>query len=295
MEIVRYCTKSSPTPRIGVHEGAGIVDLAGRASLDELWSLSVAQLRSELGRVRAANGTSVADATILAPIDGRTEVWAAGVTYEISREARLEESKHSANVYEQVYGAGRPELFFKSTAWRVSGPGDPIGVREDSTLDVPEPEVALVVNQYGEIVGLTVCNDVSSRSIEGENPLYLPQAKIYMGACALGPGIRPIWEVSDPYNLDISLTITRDGTVAWSGSANSRRLHRRYEELVRYLFIADRHPAGVVLATGTCLVPEAPFGLEPGDRVAITVSEVGTLENDVARGLAQLDEARAGR
>ena len=160
-----------------------------------------------------------------------------------------------------------------------------MAVRSDSTLDVPEPEVALVINAFGEIVGYTVCDDVSSRSIEGENPLYLPQAKIYLGSCALGPMVRPAWEVADPYALRIELTIRRSGAVAWQGSASTAQLHRRYDDLAGYLMRADVYPEGVVLSTGTCLVPPAPFSLEAGDVVEMSIDEIGTLTTDVVRGL----------
>jgi 2-dehydro-3-deoxy-D-arabinonate dehydratase len=156
---------------------------------------------------------------------------------------------------------------------------------------VPEPEVALVVTSAGEIAGYTVCNDVSSRSIEGENPLYLPQAKNYLGACAVGPMIRPSWEIGDPYALSIELTISRAGTVEWTGTASTAQLRRRYDELVRYLMFADVHPEGAVLSTGTCLVPPMPFTLDEGHAVRISVGEVGTLENPVLRGLAAISSA----
>ena len=230
-------------------------------------------------------GLPLEEVEVLAPIDGRTEVWASGVTYEILREARVEESERAADAYELVYNAERPELFFKSASWRVVGDGGAVALRSDSTLDVPEPEVALVINAFGEIVGYAVCDDVSSRSIEGENPLYLPQAKIYLGSCALGPMIRPAWEVADPYALRIALTIRRSGAVAWQGSASTAQLHRRYDDLVGYLTRADIYPEGVVLSTGTCLVPPAPFSLAAGDVVEISIDEIGTLTTEVVRGL----------
>jgi 2-dehydro-3-deoxy-D-arabinonate dehydratase len=227
--------------------------------------------------------------TLLAPIDGRTEVWASGVTYEISREARVEESEHEADIYRRVYDAARPELFFKAVSWKVSGTGEPIAVREDSEVDVPEPELAVVCNRDGEIVAYSVCNDVSSRSIEGENPLYLPQAKVYLGSCALGPSLRPAHEIPDPYALEIALEIERDGETIWRGKTSTAQLHRRLDELVAYLFRADRFPEGAVLSTGTCLVPDMPFSLRSGDVVAITIEEIGTLRNPVVSGLAALD------
>jgi 2-dehydro-3-deoxy-D-arabinonate dehydratase len=205
-------------------------------------------------------------------------VWAAGVTYERSSEARQEESV-VADVYSRVYDAARPELFFKSVAWRVAGPGEPVGIRDDSEIDVPEPELALVVNAGGDIVGYTVCDDVSSRSIEGENPLYLPQAKVYAGCCALGPGIRPFWEV--PYALGIQVEVLRDGHRVWDGTTSTKMLHRRFDDLVAYL---GRHlglPDGAVLSTGTGLVPSLDFTLAVGDTVTVTVDGIGTLSNPV--------------
>jgi 2-dehydro-3-deoxy-D-arabinonate dehydratase len=198
----------------------------------------------------------------------------------------MEESEQSADVYERVYAAERPELFFKSAAWRVSGPGAPVSVRSDSTVDVPEPELAVVLNAAGAVAGYTVCNDMSSRSIEGQNPLYLPQAKIYLGGCAVGPSIRPAWEVPDPYALTIELEITRDGTVAWQGSASTAALHRRIDELAAWLLREDEFPAGVVLSTGTSLVPDLPFTLEAGDQVRIRILGIGELVNPVVRGKA---------
>jgi len=288
VDIVRYRTMESSAHRVGVRDQGQVFALPGVGSLGALWALPLAEIRrrvQERGRVPAG------EITLLPPIDGRTEVWAAGVTYVISREARVEESERSADVYRQVYEAERPELFFKSAAWRVAGDGQTIAVRADSVVDVPEPEVALVINRFGEIAGYTACNDVSSRSIEGENPLYLPQAKIYLGGCALGPAIRPSWEIADPYDLGIELTIRRDGAVAWHGQARTSALRRTFDELAGYLMRADVHPDGVVLATGTCLVPPAPFSLADGDVVAVAVDQVGVLTTGVVRGLDRMREA----
>ena len=205
-------------------------------------------------------------------MDGRTEVWAAGVTYERSgpRGWRRASSRRTSTT--GCTRRARPELFFKSAAWRVSGPGAPVSVRSDSSIDVPEPELAVVLNAAGAVAGYTICNDMSSRSIEGENPLYLPQAKIYLGGCAVGPWIVPAWEVPDPYALTIELTIARDGSTAWAGSASTAALHRKIDELAAYLFRADEFPAGVILSTGTSVVPELPFTLEAGDEVRIRIS-----------------------
>jgi 2-dehydro-3-deoxy-D-arabinonate dehydratase len=283
MRIVRYRAGGSARPRVGLVDEDSVAELTDVGSLAELWALPLADLPARLADGPRADPVPLDSVDLLAPVDGRTEVWAAGVTYETSRAARVEESERAASVYELVYDAERPELFFKSAAWRVVGPGGRLGIRADSTVDVPEPEVALVVNRFGEIVGYTVCNDMSSRSIEGENPLYLPQAKIYRGACGLGPGITPAWAVPDPYRLPIALTIHRAGAPVWHGEASTATLHRRLDDLVSYLMRADDHPDGVILSTGTCLVPPAPFTLADGDTVEIAVGGLGVLRNPVAR------------
>jgi 2-dehydro-3-deoxy-D-arabinonate dehydratase len=288
VDIIRYHSSESPVPLVGVRDQGQVFGLPGVGSLAALWSLPLAEIRQ---RVQEGERIPAGEVTLLPPIDGRTEVWAAGVTYFTSREARVEESERSADVYRQVYEAERPELFFKSAAWRVAGHGQTIAVRADSVVDVPEPEVALVINRFGDIAGYTACNDVSSRSIEGQNPLYLPQAKIYLGGCALGPAIRPAWEIADPYDLGIELTIRRDGAVAWRGQASTSALRRKFGDLVGYLLRADFHPDGVVLATGTCLVPPAPFSLADGDIVSVGVAEVGVLTTGVVRGLDRMREA----
>jgi 2-dehydro-3-deoxy-D-arabinonate dehydratase len=219
----------------------------------------------------------------LAPIDGETEVWAAGVTYKRSEEARVEESA-TPDIYTRVYRAERPELFFKANPRRVAGPGQPVVVRADSTWDVPEPELAIVINAHAEIVGYTIGNDVSSRSIEGENPLYLPQAKVYDGCCALGPGIVPAWDVADPYALGIRMRIQRGGQPHWTGETSMREFARRLEQLVEVLFREDNFPSGVMISTGTALVPDSPFTLEAGDEVEIEIDHIGSLRNPVVRG-----------
>jgi 2-dehydro-3-deoxy-D-arabinonate dehydratase len=280
MDIVRFAIGTAA--RVGITDGNSVTDL-GVASVAELLAEPAAALRH---RLETAGGTRypLANVTLLAPVDGRTEVWAAGVTYELSQRERMKETQDAARFYQQVYEAERPELFFKSAAWRVAGPGQPIAVRADSAIDVPEPELALVLNADAEICGYTVCNDVSSRTIEGQNPLYLPQAKIYLGGCALGPSIRPVWEVPDPYRLEIRLTIARDGADVWAGSASTAGLHRKFGELVEHLYRADVFPDGVILATGTSLVPELPFTLADGDVVTIGIEDVGVLVNPVVRG-----------
>jgi 2-dehydro-3-deoxy-D-arabinonate dehydratase len=273
---------------IGIREDGQIYTLPGVISLASLWALPLAEIRLRVSQREPAWRLAPDAVTLLPPIDGRTEVWGAGVTYESSRLARVEESERSADVYELVYAAKRPELFFKSAAWRVVGDGQAAAIRDDSTVSVPEPEVALVVNRFGEIVGYTVCDDMSSRSIEGENPLYLPQAKTYLGSCALGPAIRPAWEIADPYDLAIEMTILRDGAVAWQGKASTAALRRRFDELIGYLLHADIHPDGVVLSTGTCVVPPGTFSLAAGDVVRIEIAGIGVLTTSVVCGLADV-------
>ncbi|MBE3015922.1 fumarylacetoacetate hydrolase family protein [Microbispora sp. NEAU-D428] len=230
----------------------------------------------------AAPDCPLTEVRLLAPVDGAMEVWAAGVTYLRSRDARVEESTLKS-VYELVYDAERPELFFKSPAWRVVVDGEPVGIRSDSELNVPEPELALVMNRFEEIVGYVVCNDMSSRSVEGENPLYLPQAKLYAGACALSSGIRPAWEV-DPSDLAIRLTITRKGAVIWDGTTSTKQIRRPFTQLAAYLFHSENYPHGVVLATGTGLVPDLDFRLHAGDLITVTIDEIGELRNPVVVG-----------
>ncbi|WP_232662897.1 fumarylacetoacetate hydrolase family protein [Pseudonocardia sp. TRM90224] len=278
MEIVRYVGDGGQVA-VGLREGGTVAPLPF-GSVAELLRLPLAGLRDQL--VPSGPTVDVADVRLLPPLDGRTEVWAAGVTYERSRSGRVEESAE-ASVYEKVYDAERPELFLKAVPWRVVTDGEPIAIRADSTLDVPEPELTLVANQFGEIVGYTICNDMSSRSIEGENPLYLPQAKIYNGSCALASGIRPAWEV-DPADLAITAKVLRGGEVAFEGETSTSRLHRSLTDLVGALFAGLDFPDGALLATGTGIVPELSFSLDEGDTVEITIAQVGTLSNPVVRG-----------
>jgi 2-dehydro-3-deoxy-D-arabinonate dehydratase len=291
VRIIRFLADGEPLT--GVLNGDVITTVAAVPGVGGLLSLPLGEIR-EICAAPGGEIVSREQAELLAPIDGRTEVWAAGVTYERSRDARMSESENSADIYDRVYAAERPELFFKSAAWRVSGPGAPVSVRADSSIDVPEPELAVVLNSAGDVVGYTICNDLSSRSIEGENPLYLPQAKIYLGGCAVGPWITPAWEIPDPYDLTIGLTISRAGTVAWEGSASTARLHRRIDELAAYLFREDDFPEGALLSTGTSLVPDLPFTLQAGDEISITISGIGELTNPVVRGKAAVAAARKG-
>ena len=219
---------------------------------------------------------------LLAPV-GAQEVWAAGVTYERSREGRRDESQESgaAVFYSRVYDAERPELFFKAPGWRVVAPYGKIRVRRDARWSVPEPELVLVINRDAQIIGYTLGNDVSSRDIEGENPLYLPQAKVYDGSCAIGPAILV---TEEPLDLDteINLLIERGGKTIFEGKVPLRRIHRELNVLVEYLYRELSFPAGAFLLTGTGIVPPNDFTLLPGDFVKITAAPLGELVNEVA-------------
>jgi 2-dehydro-3-deoxy-D-arabinonate dehydratase len=232
----------------------------------------------------ATNGKAAASldrATILAPIVGQ-EVWAAGVTYYRSRNARMEESKDAGggSFYDRVYAAERPELFFKATGRRVIGPGGAVRIRSDAKWSVPEPELTLLINPAGEIIGYTVGNDMSSRDIEGENPLYLPQAKVYDGSCALGPCVLLSNEPLDKAAA-IRLEITRDAKSVFTGSTTLAELKREPKELSHFLFRDSTFPQGVFLMTGTGIVPADDFTLASGDTIRITIDGIGTLENFV--------------
>jgi 2-dehydro-3-deoxy-D-arabinonate dehydratase len=210
------------------------------------------------------------------------EVWAAGVTYERSREARMHESAER-DVYQRVYDAERPELFLKATGPRVVGPGAPVGLRSDSNWQVPEPEIGIVLGASGEIVGYTLGNDMSSRDIEGDNPLYLPQAKIFAASCALGPIVVAARDIADPYDLDVTLQIERDGTTVFEDATTTARLHKQFDVLSAYLRRDNWIAPGTVLLTGTGIVPPDDFTLEVGDVVEIGCSAIGVLRNPCAR------------
>jgi len=233
----------------------------------------------------AAKGAQVADFPsdqIKAPI-GNQEVWAAGVTYYRSRSARIEESKDAGggDFYDRVYSAERPELFFKATASRVAGPHEHVRIRSDASWSVPEPELTLLVNPRGEIIGYTIGNDMSARDIEGENPLYLPQAKVYDRSCALGPCVLVSSEPL-PTSTPIRVEIFRNRQSEFAGATTLAGLKRTPATLVEYLFRDNRFPLGTFLMTGTGIVPPDSFTLKSGDRIEITIEPIGTLTNEVA-------------
>jgi 2-dehydro-3-deoxy-D-arabinonate dehydratase len=228
--------------------------------------------------------TRLAKMKLLVPIDA-PEVWAAGVTYERSREARNYETTggrlDSVTCYDKVYDADRPELFMKSTSARTVGTGEDVYLRSDSHWQIPEPELGLVLNRNGRIIGYTIGNDMSSRDIEGENPLYLPQAKIWHRSCSIGPAIRLAETIEDPYRFEIICRIHRNGIKVFEGSANTSQLKRKLDDLVSYLARDNIIFDGTVLLTGTCIVPPNEFTLEDGDCVDIEIPGIGILSNPV--------------
>jgi 2-dehydro-3-deoxy-D-arabinonate dehydratase len=277
--IVRHLVPGDDRPRLGVADGRGNIHPLVGVDLDELLRQPLTAIREQVERALGSDTIACAEATLLAPVESQ-EVWAAGVTYLRSRDARLEESGGS-DVYAQVYVSDRPELFFKSPGWRVSGPAGTIGVRADSSWNVPEPELAVVVNAHREIVGYTVGNDVSSRDIEGANPLYLPQAKVYDGACALGPGIRPAWELPAQPAFDLRLEVCRDGRILTEGAVSTTSMARTFDDLVAWLWAALTFPVGAVLLTGTGIVPDSAVSLREGDEVTISADGIGAIRNTV--------------
>lgn len=262
--------------RLAVGDGATAPThvLDGTDEIDELLATG-----ADLSGVVDLPRSPIGDHTVVTPVGGQ-EVWASGVTFEESRFAREAESAVPDH-YRDVYFAERPELFLKATPGTVRGPGQTIGVRGDSSWDVPEPELALVVNSIGEIVALTLGNDVSSRSIEGANPLYLPQAKVYDESCSVGPCLVPRTDLGELSDLAISMSIQREGQIEFEGSAELAKLKRHPEELVEWLFRARSFPKGVILLTGTGIVPPDSFTLQPGDVVTISASGLGKLTNEV--------------
>ncbi|GAB3393068.1 fumarylacetoacetate hydrolase family protein [Humibacter soli] len=246
-------------------------------TLSELLRLSAADARAVVDEAAQSSAQLVVDA-VLAPIDDAQEVWAAGVTYLRSRDGRIEEAT-DGSPYDRVYVAERPELFFKATGRRVVAAGDPVAVRADSTWDVPEPELGLVLDAAGEVFGYVPGNDASSRSIEGENLLYLPQAKVYTASCALGPEIVPAWLVDAPF--EISMAIARDSVTVFEGTTSTDAMARSLPDLADWLLRGLDFPDGVFLLTGTGVVPGADFTLTPGDEVTIGIDGVGTLTNPV--------------
>ncbi len=283
MRLLKFTLGSDPTPRAGCLEDGLVVPLgAGPSALSELLHAPDVAAAVQDRKRRTTERLDPAKLSILAPVD-RQEIWGAGVTYERSKVARQEESEQGATFYDLVYRAPRPELFFKSTPSRVAGPSKPVRVRRDSKWSVPEPELALVLSPRLELVGYTIGNDMSARDVEGENPLYLPQAKVYDGCCGLGPVVTLSAALPKPEELAILLEIERAGRVVFEGRTSTARMARSYRELIDWLGRDNVFPDGVVLLTGTGVVPPDDFSLAHGDVVRITIEGIGTLENPVVQ------------
>ena len=246
---------------------------------DDLW----AQVQKEIyGLQPIGDAEWMQEKVLLAPV-GTQEIWAAGVTYLRSKVARMEESKESggATFYDKVYDAERPEIFFKSTGNKVVGPLGKVRIRKDSSWDVPEPELVLVISSSGKIIGYSIGNDMSSRSIEGENPLYLPQAKMYDGSAAIGPCVLVTEEAIAPTTV-IAIEIERNGKIEFEGNITIDQMKRGHAELVGYLYRETSFPTGAYLMTGTCVVPDNTFTLQSGDVIKIQIEGIGELVNVVA-------------
>ena len=244
-------------------------------TLTEAMHLTLAELKSAVSKTSGA-----ITGELVAPISPEIELWGAGVTYLRSRDARKEESG-VPDVYQRVYEADRPELFFKSNAVRARGTNSPVGIRYDSAASVPEPEVAIYINRYREIIGYAICNDMTARTIEGENPLYLSQAKIYIGSTAIGPDITPAWLAPTAAEMKIKAKILRGTEIAWEAETSLAALNRTLEDLITYLFRCQDFPHGAILSTGTGIVPPLDISLAADDVVEIDVAGVGKLTNTV--------------
>jgi 2-dehydro-3-deoxy-D-arabinonate dehydratase len=284
MKLCRFQTGSFPARPGALTDDGHVLDLsaAGVESLSALFEeASPAARMAELSG-RDLPRFALDAVQLLAPVD-QQEVWAAGVTYLRSKKARMEESDFSASAYDRVYEAERPEIFFKSLPQKVVGPGEPVGIRKDARWNVPEPELALVLNSRAEIVGCTIGNDMSSRDIEGENLLYLPQAKTYHRSCALGPCIRLLQSEEEARSWAISILIQRAGETVFSGQTAVNQIKRSFRELADFLFRSQVFPAGAVLLTGTGVVPGDDFTLHVADHVEISITGIGTLANPVVQ------------
>ena len=283
MTLCRFQTDTPGRPRVGlVLDPDTVLDLSAEG-MDRLTSLLefdglLPHLHTLAGQNLPRHALSAIK--LLAPVE-QQEVWAVGVTYLRSKKARMEESDFSATAYDKVYDAPRPELFFKALPEKVVAPGDAVGIRRDATWSVPEPELAFVINSRGHLVGHTIGNDMSSRDIEGENLLYLPQAKIYDRSCAIGPFITIGASEAEARTWAIRLKILRNGAVVFEGDTSVGQIKRSFAELVSYLFRSQTFPRGAVLLTGTGIVPPDGFTLQPEDRIQIEISGVGRLENPV--------------
>ena len=283
MQLARFAAGTGAGPRVGVIEEGRLRPLPGVARLTDILHAPDPEAMVRAHLHPGGGRHDLGDVDLLAPIESQ-EVWGAGVTYKRSKEARQEESEQGGDFYDLVYKADRPELFFKATPSRVVGPGRAVRVRADTAWCVPEPELALVLAPDLRLVGFTAGNDMSARDIEGRNPLYLPQAKLYDGCCALGPVVTLAGFMPAPEAIGITLEIERAGALAFRGETSVGRMARTFAELIAWLGRDNVFPDGVILLTGTGIVPPDEFSLRGGDVVRITVAGVGTLVNPVVQG-----------
>ncbi len=278
MQLARYLNEENQ-PAIAEVRGELLLTLDASATLARIFA---ADVPAEFARSLATGDSkSLADVSLLPPIEEH-EVWAAGVTYKRSQTARMEESAAAASCYDRVYASPRPELFFKATPHRVRGTGQDLLIRADSNWNVPEPEIALVLNPRLDLVGFTIGNDMSSRDIEGENPLYLPQAKVYDACCGLGPWITLAAAMPERAAIEVDLRIVRGGRTVFEGHTSGAEMARSFADLIEYLGRDNSFPKGAILLTGTGIVPGSDFTLEAADEIQIQVSGIGTLVNRVA-------------
>lgn len=284
MKLAKFKTDGGVV-RVGIVENASVVPLildeTPYRTLADL--LETAEIQQVLATIRRETPLAFDQVQWLPPIDAQ-EVWAAGVTYKRSQAARMEESEAAASCYDRVYTAARPELFFKATPNRVRGEGQSLRIRKDAKWNVPEPEVTLVLSSRLKIVGLTIGNDMSSRDIEGENPLYLPQAKCYDAAAGLGPWILLTDGPPQRSQLGVALRIHRGGKTVFSAGTSADQMAREFEDLVSWLGRDNVFPSGAFLMTGTGVVPPSDFTLAPGDLVEIEIDTIGTLRNGIIQG-----------
>ncbi len=282
MKLIRFRHAGGP-PQAGVWQGDQIwplVDEQGRAvPLNQV--LEAAEPRECVKRWQRPDAAVLIPSIEWEPPIDQQEVWAAGVTYKRSRTARMEESTAAASCYDRVYQSPRPELFFKATPHRVAGHLQPLRIRSDSQWNVPEPELALVLNSRHELIGFTIGNDMSSRDIEGENPLYLPQAKVYNQCCGLGPCITLADAMPPAEQITIQMVIEREGRTVFSGGTSIREMARSFSELIGWLVRDNSFPHGAFLLTGTGIVPDSNFTLQPGDWIRIRIDGIGELANPV--------------
>ena len=282
VKICRYLTTDNQV-RIGLAKSDDVLIDLSTAGIESITALlESGDAAKRLAGLGELTEVPLADVTLLSPIEVQ-EVWAAGVTYLRSKDARMEESDFSATAYDRVYDAPRPELFFKSLPEKVVACGEPVGIRTDAQWSVPEPELVLMMNSHGDIAGYAVGNDMSSRDIEGENLLYLPQAKVYHRSCAIGPWVRVGATEAEAREWEIEIQIERGGETVFEGAVSVNQIKRGFGELRDFMFQSQIFPFGCALLTGTGIVPDDDFTLEEGDTVSIHISGIGCLNNPVVR------------